>query len=245
MLISAGASLLGGLLGRRSERKAIKAQNAYNDPRAVRARAEAAGFNPLLFIGPGVGQQTTTGGTNFMGAGIASAGLAIADGIDRKKMLDIERQKVAQDQRRLDALIEKQTLRPKVGGVYSGSSRSPTLGGVGSSAPSSPMIQPPGMTNFGPRRATAAELLVPREVKPNTTTFISSDGTAVDMPLGPDPEEVAGGLMVEAIASYKNSGFKSGVSGMRSAIPLGPNAMLRSFYGNWFQKSVSNKRAGK
>ncbi len=42
-LISAGASLLGGILGRNSEKKAIAAQNEYNNPTNIRKRAEEAG----------------------------------------------------------------------------------------------------------------------------------------------------------------------------------------------------------
>lgn len=116
-LIGAGASLLGGILGRKAEKKAIAAQNAYNDPAQIRARAEAAGFNPLLFIGPGVGQQTTTGGTNFMGSAIADAGMYVADSMARKAELG-RLDKLAAENKKLAEKVQNLTIRPKVGGVY-------------------------------------------------------------------------------------------------------------------------------
>ena len=78
-LLGVAGSLLGGILGRNSERKAIAAQNDYNDPLNIRARAERAGFNPLLFVGPGVGNQMATGGSNYMGSAIADAGLMLSE----------------------------------------------------------------------------------------------------------------------------------------------------------------------
>lgn len=127
-VISAGASLLGGLLGQAAERRnnkyqaqLIREQNAYNAPDQVRARAEAAGFNPLLFVGPGVGQQTATAASsssNYMGSAIADAGLMLADAVAKRK--DVMRLSRMEDQnRRLSEKVQALTLRPQVGGIYS------------------------------------------------------------------------------------------------------------------------------
>lgn len=125
-VLGAGTQLIGGVMGQRAEGKAIDAQNQYNSPAAIRARAEAAGFNPLSFIGPGVGNQTATGGSNYMGAAIADAGLMLADSMSRKK----ESQKVSalqvQNQKLVDH-IQSLTLRPKVGGIYASRQQTPTL----------------------------------------------------------------------------------------------------------------------
>lgn len=84
-VFSIAGSLLGGILGRNSERKAIDRMNAYNDPAAIRARYEAAGFNPLLGIGPGVDLQTTPGGSNFMGEALAGVSLQLGEMASRPK----------------------------------------------------------------------------------------------------------------------------------------------------------------
>lgn len=125
-LIGAGASLLGGALSSRSAKKRQREQNAYNDPVQMRARMEAAGFNPLL--GPDfAGNQAAPAASGMMGTAIANAGLAIADGFSEKKQLELEKTKLEQDRERLDKLIEQQTIRPKVGGVYAQNVRTQSI----------------------------------------------------------------------------------------------------------------------
>lgn len=125
-LIGAGASLLGGILGRNSEKNAIARQNAYNDPAQVRARAENAGFNPLLFIGPGVGNQITTGGSNYMGSAIADAGMQIADQMSKNREL-ARLEKLSAENKKLAEKVQSLTIRPKVGGVYAQRDSTPAL----------------------------------------------------------------------------------------------------------------------
>lgn len=154
-LIGAGASLLGGALGRRDEKKAIARQNEYNEPVNVRARAEAAGFNPLLFVGPGVGQQAVTGGSNYMGSAIADAGMLLADAVAKKK--EATRVSALQQQNaELAAKVENLTLRPKVGGIYAQRQAVPFLGAaLGRSAsrgsPEDPVPDYVGDLARGPR----------------------------------------------------------------------------------------------
>lgn len=126
-VIGAGASLLGGILGNKAQRKAqareaqaIREMNEYNDPKNVRARAEAAGFNPLLFIGPGVGQQTALpaiSSANYLGSAIADAGMVIADQMSKNKEL-ARLEKLSAENRKLAEKVQSLTIRPKVGGVY-------------------------------------------------------------------------------------------------------------------------------
>lgn len=135
-LLSVASSLVGGILGEvgqnrnnaRQERF-IREQNAYNAPDQVRARAEKAGFNPLLFVGPGVGQQTATAassGYNYMGNAIADAGLLMADAIAKRK--DAMRLSRMEDQnRRLTNKVQALTLRPQVGGIYAQLGQTPTI----------------------------------------------------------------------------------------------------------------------
>ncbi|KAF0170916.1 MAG: hypothetical protein FD162_3366 [Rhodobacteraceae bacterium] len=139
-LIGAGASLLGGILGRNSERKAIAAQNEYNNPANIRARAEAAGFNPLLFVGPGVGNQMATGGSNYMGSAIADAGLMLSEALAKRQ--DLRKLDQLKDQnQKLNQQVTDLTIRPKFGGIYSQReaipSKSAALGGSRGSSVSS------------------------------------------------------------------------------------------------------------
>lgn len=116
--IAAGASLLGGLFGSSAKKKAVAQQNWYNHPTQVRQRAEEAGFNPLAFIGPGVGQQTGTSYAPIMGQSIADAGAAYADGKQAEKQLEMQRAELEMENERLDALVKATKLTENVGGIY-------------------------------------------------------------------------------------------------------------------------------
>jgi hypothetical protein len=141
-LIGGASSLLGGLFGKSSAKKATARQNEYNKPINIRKRAEEAGFNPLLWAGTGSIQNQPTA-SGMMGNAIANAGLYAADSMKDKEALDIEKSRLAMDRERLDELLEKNTIRPKKGGIYSGNQKTPSAGGVGSPAPSvSPLSSP-------------------------------------------------------------------------------------------------------
>lgn len=164
-LVAAGVSAIGSLLGGRKaakeQRRAIAAQNAYNDPSAIRARAEKAGFNPLLFVGPGVGLQTSIE-QPVMGQAIANAGLALASGMMEQAEMQAQQSAVMQQNYELRKQIEKMTLRPVVPGIFRQASGAG--GGTGASnvaVPSVPrgieqtVINAPGMVapvklSFGP-----------------------------------------------------------------------------------------------
>ncbi len=154
-LISGGASLLGGLFGRSSASKQQARQNEYNKPINIRKRAEEGGFNPLLWAGQG-NIQMQPGPSGIMGSAIANAGLALADGMSEQRQLDLERTKLKQDQERLDALIEKQTIRPKVGGIYAGSQQTPSV----ARAPGRPLM------NGAPQPGSAPVFNPPTEYNP-------------------------------------------------------------------------------
>lgn len=117
-LVQGVGGLLGGLFGRRSEKKAIAAQNAYNDPSAIRRRFEAAGFNPLLGIQPGVGMQAAVGGTNYIGSAIADGVAGLASAWSESAVKKQELQKLQQENEKLQKKVTVQTIRPTTGGLY-------------------------------------------------------------------------------------------------------------------------------
>lgn len=128
-LISGATSLLGGLFGNKSAKKQQERQIAfareereYNKPINVRARAEEAGFNPLLFAGPGVGQANAGhlpgGSNNYMGSAIADIGLIAADAW-KSKAAETSRIAQLEDQNKeLQKRLVDQTLRAPMGGMY-------------------------------------------------------------------------------------------------------------------------------
>lgn len=204
------ASLLGGALGARNERKAINAQNAYNHPSAIRARAEEAGFNPLLFIGPGVGQQTAVGGSNFMGSAIADAGMMLADKLAKRQDLRKVDAYKAQNQA-LQKQVNQMTLRPKVGGLYAQREAMPTrsaaLGGPNGAAASPARSVAAGRSSAGNPNLSRYNWL------DTAITSQSDDGSRVPKkPLflfGHPLEPTSGTSDTEAIGSRYGEDFAS------------------------------------
>lgn len=111
-------NLFGASRRDRAERRAIDRQNAYNDPAAIRARYEAAGFNPLLGIAPGVDLQTATGGSGFLGSALAESGAQIAEGLTRRAPEISRMQRITQENHRLREQNQTLRLSPPVPSVY-------------------------------------------------------------------------------------------------------------------------------
>lgn len=130
-LISAGATLLGGLL-------APKPKYVVPDYAKIRSGAEAAGFNPLTALTQGPAGQVVQP-ENYMGNAIASAGLMLADNMT-KAARAARLQKLTGENEKLQDKVQRLTLQPKVGGVYARRESVPTLraalGAKGSSSAS-------------------------------------------------------------------------------------------------------------
>lgn len=132
-VISVGGALLGGALQSKANRKAaeqnyalsrqgIQEQNEYNNPANVRARAESAGFNPLLFVGPGVGEQTSaasaTVAPSVMGQAVANAALLAADEADKSDNRVKQVAALEAENKALKEKVNKQSLSPRVAGIF-------------------------------------------------------------------------------------------------------------------------------
>lgn len=130
-LISAGATLLGGLF-------APKPKYVVPDYAKIRSGAEAAGFNPLTALTQGPAGQVVQP-ENYMGNAIASAGLMLADNLT-KTARAARLQKLTGENEKLQDKVQRLTLQPKVGGVYARRESVPTLraalGAKGSSSAS-------------------------------------------------------------------------------------------------------------
>lgn len=174
-LIGAGASLLGGIFGRKSAKKDAARAQEYDKPINVRARAEEGGFNPLLWAGVG-NTSAPVSSNNFLGNGIANAGMLLADGMDKKRALKLEETRLKEDRARLDKLLEKQTIRPKVGGIYSGTQPTPTNGprvGLTTKLAARPALSFPTAKPFEPEAGSGG------------VDYAGNPTTSISTPLGP------------------------------------------------------------
>lgn len=183
-LVNGAFSILGGLFGSKSKKKATAAQNWYNAPQQQRDRAEAAGFNPLFTMSNGAsGNQMQSGYSPIMGNSIAQAGAAYADGKQAEEQLKIQRAELEMENERLDALVKATKLKENVGGIYS---RRPQLMGESSdnssSDPSDDFV----------------------DDKENITRVWDTDRAVyTDVPVGPDIDEIITGTVIAGSNAIK------------------------------------------
>lgn len=118
-LISAGASLLGGIFGK------SKPKYVTPDYAKIRRKAEAAGFNPLTALTSAPGQVVQS--QNYMGSAIADAGLLLADGMAKKAEQEGEVSKLREQNQKLAEKLQQATLRPRIGGIYAATESTPSL----------------------------------------------------------------------------------------------------------------------
>lgn len=179
-IIGVGGSLLGGLLGKKSARSAEDRQNEYNKPINIRARAEEAGFNPLLFVGPGVGNQMSPGASGHMGAAITDAAMIAANEVSgraeekaRLEQLELQNKKLRQE-------VNHMTLRPRTPGIY-GTGGAPTSSGLKSSSATGDPIRDWALTGEKPEREEMKDEAFLKNVRVGGEDFI--------VPAEPDLDE--------------------------------------------------------
>lgn len=192
--IGAVSSLLGGRAASKEARRArqqqqadIAAQNLYNSPKQIRARAEEGGFNPLLFAGPGVGLQSAIPDLMqpVMGQAIANAGMQMASGLMEAAEAQAQADAVAQQNAELRKTVEKLTLRPAVPGIYSAQPSGGLQSAGFTTVPDAPAVEPVTLA-FGAKQGA-----IPLPF-----------GEALPDELGTDPRR-----MVEHKPQETNSGF--------------------------------------
>jgi len=231
-------SSIGGLAGSYIDRKNAKAdrdfQNDYNSPMQIRARAEAAGFNPLAFT-QNIPSATLGGASVPVGQALADASLLIGDSLDKRRLENSRAAKLQQQNEELRKKLTQKTLRPKVGGIFGG-------GDVPHTSSIAPIRTLDG--DLRPQRspwASNSDLSFP-VTKPNGDLHFISKGVAsrldlnpYDMWIGEDTEAVLGESPVtEAINAFNTPAGLTSVGrivGMPTAkgiadafLPLADNA---------------------
>lgn len=199
-LISVGGSLLGGLFGGRSARKAAAQQRAWalEDQKMQwirhREASEAGGFNPLATLGMGQGvAPTPVSSNNYMGEAIAQSALILGENLAKTSAANKGRE-VEDLRRQRDILTRKltnQTIRPTVPGVYQRAQAFGTGGGYGQSLGSGngPGV-PPAPSAGGFRPLETATYVDPRRAVDNKPITSSSGFMEVDNPYLPKPLRV-------------------------------------------------------
>ncbi len=115
-LIGAAAGLVGGFLDRKDRKDARRKADYNNSPQGIRDRAEAAGFNPLVFAGPGTGTGAQYAPT--MGGSLATSLSLAAESFTDARRLELQKTELELEKQRLEKLVKDTTLTPRVPGVY-------------------------------------------------------------------------------------------------------------------------------
>lgn len=196
-LISVGGSLLGGLFGNSSKKKAAAQERAWalEDQREqfvrMRAAAEKGGFNPLAVLGaaPGSGMVAQTSApVSTFGSSIAESALLLADGLANRKTASISLKnnslQMAND--RLQRKLTGAILRPKIGGVYSGNRPRMGIGNANAASLSSGVRG--GVSSHADRVEPKAR---------NVAESVGSYGQETRVPIGPDIDEMMTGAAID------------------------------------------------
>jgi len=115
-LVGGALSFLGGRSQRKQSQRQWEINRQDNLPQGIRANAEAAGFNPLVFAGPGVGNGA--GYQPTMGHELSTAGQIVTDASLALENQKIRRAELELENKRLEELVKANTLRPTTPGVY-------------------------------------------------------------------------------------------------------------------------------
>lgn len=141
-----------GLLGLASDRSARKRSDYNNSPQGIRANAEAAGFNPLAFVGPGTG--TGAQYAPSFGSTLNQIGQGLTDYAIESRALDLQKQQLEQEKEQLEELRKSHILRPSNESLYG--KRKNGKGNSGASGPddaSKPDVQlGAGLSDLAPGR---------------------------------------------------------------------------------------------
>lgn len=197
-LIGAGASLLGGLFGKKKapDARAESRGGILGQAQGAREAAELYGFNPLTLLGVSSPLPSQQDGGNYMGAAVADAGMILADALTRQK--DVGRLERAE---RLNEYQRKRiadlTLRPAVPGVYG---RGNGAGGGNAAGNHQRSVVPDGDEIAVPSRGDFGNL---DPQSRNVSERVHSHEQFTDVPVGPDIDEVVTGVFIDANNRYK------------------------------------------
>ena len=133
-LIGAGASLLGGALNRRENRRQAARQEYLRSPAGIRAESEKAGFNPLTVLQSGRDFAADLY-RPVIGDALANAGFHVSDAMQKEKMRQTELQMHNEN---LQARLKALSLKPvpnQYGRTTGTAGSNQPIGGSGETGP--------------------------------------------------------------------------------------------------------------
>lgn len=209
--IQAGASLVGGLLGRN---KAVKPGDVVRQTAAgimgqaygARKYGEMYGFNPMALLGVSQPLVPQTVDNSGMGAAIANAGLAVADGINASTQAKAYTEALEEQNKELRKALDGATLRPKVAGIYG---RATPVAGVAEPVAVEDLSEPGGQgfdiasSDTGSGGVPVAPG-IPADATPLMQTY-TYDGETLTVPAFVDVDELVSGAAAMAAIAYKKA----------------------------------------
>lgn len=143
-LISAGASLLGGIFGKPKTKSAREntLDGIFGQAQGAREAGEQYGFNPLTLLGvsSALGPSETS---NYMGNAIADAGMMLAEGLAKRQDQATAKSELEYENAKLREEVQRLTLRPRHGGIYAQREAVPSaIEVLGTSNASRPQARP-------------------------------------------------------------------------------------------------------
>lgn len=179
-LIGAGASLLGGILGKpkRVSAQTNSRQGILGQAQGAREAAEKYGFNPLTLLGVS-SPLGPSEGSNYMGNAISEAGLLLADAVSQRQGAGTLSKVQAENQRLRDQ-VKDLTLRPPVPGVFAqrqaeAASEQPDIEGL-RPLPETSAVDPRRDVDHEPARTTSGFMTVDNPYAPWPLYFPTLDG---------------------------------------------------------------------
>lgn len=196
-LLAAGASILGGLLGR--QKSMSPGKQIQSHVTGAMLAADTYGLNPLTVLGiPPMAHQQ--GNNALLGQAIIDSGMMLMDKLSSKGREADAVNRLARANRRLQSTVEQLTLRPPVPGVYARRnalpSRAQALG-----------VQP---ANQSDESENADGRLL---------QDFSSNGVTSTLAVGPDVDELATGWFIDNLNKGKANAYTRTQYGMGNGSP--------------------------
>ncbi len=224
-LLTAAAPIIGALLSR--QKPISSGDNAYSHVQGITKAAKDFGFNPLTLLGS-VGAVGGTPGQSYVGSAIADAALVLADGYARRTDGSAEgaRNALEQETRKLRQQLTAATIRPKIGGLYGGTTLTPSLGaalgrvtpGAGTAAAVARPATLPSIDELAPVSATPAGRSPVDDPVALMVPYDTPHGETVQMPVGPDIDQVVTGAGIFSWPWVRQNPAKAAGLGFGAAV---------------------------
>lgn len=218
------------------------------------ARSQMAKFSIVDPVVPTM-QAYMQPASNHLGDAISDAFAAYEDSKMREQEYALRKTQLEIEQQRASELMQRATMRPIVGGVYSpdvGAGREAQVQAGGSSVPRAPRIATSGQVDAPPSAAGLPSWVKPEAYPMYVDVYDQKTGRVVQMP-NPDVLEVGPGELITGGGMIYGKQAVDAVSENRSAVlsphvpdsvrvPLAAATIMRSLWGGKSKSSSSSVR---